>query len=373
VSGIGAIQAPSPAETWEAWQALLQATQGAGDGLGVAAPEGVEPQPQLQDAPRPTGALEAANRLQDAYPPHHVHQAGQAQDVPPAAVAEARATPDMPPVASLPTPPASADRAQAGTPWPQSPMAALLGDTPAAATRLADMNAAVLPMAPVLMTPLSLQQGPELRWRVQDAPAWRALFDDAGDDAGDGAQDDGQAPTPLEDAEPALAPPPWVQALLAKLRDAAAAPASAACLRPALQAWRVGLPVLLASPAGLASLQASRDASVWQARRWPARWRSARPAAAERWWAVRLGQGPEGHPRTLRDLAGSGGSTGSMALGPGQVSCELRLDDAAPGLARWTEVLVLAAAQPSLRALLAARPSLPWLLCNQALWPQEAP
>jgi hypothetical protein len=84
VSGIGAIQAPSPAETWEAWQALLQATQGAGDGLGVAAPEGVEPQPQLQDAPRPTGALEAANRLQDAYPPHHVHQAGQAQDVPPA-------------------------------------------------------------------------------------------------------------------------------------------------------------------------------------------------------------------------------------------------------------------------------------------------
>jgi hypothetical protein len=88
---------------------------------------------------------------------------------------------------------------------------------------------------------------------------------------------------------------------------------------------------------------------------------------------VRLGQGPEGHPRTLRDLAGSGGSTGSMALGPGQVSCELRLDDAAPGLARWTEVLVLAAAQPSLRALLAARPSLPWLLCNQALWPQEAP
>ena len=56
-----------------------------------------------------------------------------------------------------------------------------------------------------------------------------------------------------------------------------------------------------------------------------------------------------------------------------QVSCELRLDDAAPGLAQWTEVLVQAPGQPSLQALLAARPSLTWLLCNQPLWPQEGP
>jgi hypothetical protein len=40
-------------------------------------------------------------------------------------------------------------------------------------------------------------------------------------------------------------------------------------------------------------------------------------------------------------------------------------------LAQWTDVLVQAPASPSLRALLAARPSLPWLLCNQPLWPQE--
>jgi hypothetical protein len=269
--------------------------------------------------------------------------------------------------------PPSATQAEGATELPsavapapvQAAPAAGHAEAPMAVSQLAEMNATVLPMAPVLMTPLSLQQGPELRWRVQDAPAWRVLFDDA-DDA---AQDDGEAPAPLDDAEPALAPPPWVQAVLAKLREAAAAPASAACLRPALQAWRVGLPVLLASPAGLASLQASRDASVWHARRWPARWRSARPAAAERWWAVRLGLGPDGRPRTLRELAVSAGSAGP---GPGQVSCELRLDDVAPGIARWTEVLVQAPAQPSLRALLAQRPSLAWLLCNQALWPQEA-
>ncbi|MGQ3055265.1 MAG: hypothetical protein ACT6S0_26035, partial [Roseateles sp.] len=58
-------------------------------------------------------------------------------------------------------------------------------------------------------------------------------------------------------------------------------------------------------------------------------------------------------------------------LAPGQVSCELRLDDVAPGIAQWAEVLVQAPASPSLRALLGARASLTWLLCNQPLWPQE--
>ncbi|MGQ3095860.1 MAG: hypothetical protein ACT6RP_20585, partial [Roseateles sp.] len=73
----------------------------------------------------------------------------------------------------------------------------------------------------------------------------------------------------------------------------------------------------------------------------------------------------QGRPRTLRDLAGA------ATLAPGQVSCELRLDDVAPGIAQWAEVLVQAPASPSLRALLGARASLTWLLCNQPLWPQE--
>lgn len=123
--------------------------------------------------------------------------------------------------------------------------------------------------------------------------------------------------------------------------------------------------MLVASPAGLAGLQASRDGASWQCRRWPARWRSARPATAERWWAVRLGLGTQGRPRTLRDL------TGAAAFAPGQVSCELRLEDVAPGIAHWSEVLVQAPASASLRALLGAGPSLTWLLCNQALWPKD--
>jgi hypothetical protein len=163
--------------------------------------------------------------------------------------------------------------------------------------------------------------------------------------------------------------PAWAQALLARLRAAAAAPATAAVLRPAVQAWSVGLPVLLASPSGLASLQASRDASVWQWRRWPAQWRTARPATEERWWAVRLGLGLQGQPRTLREL----GMSTPLRLGPGQVSCELRLGDVPPGIANWTAVLVQAPAAASLRSLLAARPSLTWLLCSHSLWPQEGP
>lgn len=216
--------------------------------------------------------------------------------------------------------------------------------SPLTLTQRAEAASVVLPMAPVLMQPLSLQNGPELRWRVQDAPAWRRLFDDAG---------------PTEDV------PAWARALLAQLREAAAEPVSMPALRPALQAWRLGLPVLLASPSGLASLQPSLDASTWQWRRWPARWRTARPTTAERWWAVRLALGTQGRPRTLRDLAGG------PALAPGQVSCELRLDDVAPGIAQWTEVLVQAPASASLRTLLGARPSLTWLLCNQPLWPRE--
>jgi hypothetical protein len=152
---------------------------------------------------------------------------------------------------------------------------------------------------------------------------------------------------------------------LAQLREAAAEPVSMLALRPALQAWRVGLPVLLASPVGLASLQPSRDAGVWQWRRWPARWRTARPAVDERWWAVRVGLSAQGRPRTLRELSGA------LRLPPGQVSCELRLDDVAPGIAQWTEVLVQAAASASLRSLLGSRSSLTWLLCNQPLWPRE--
>lgn len=253
-------------------------------------------------------------------------------------------------------------------------------DAPPPLLRQPDSTGAVLPMAPVLLQPLRLTNGPELHWRVADAPAWRQLFEDLGDDEGD---NHGDNPSNSADDLPDLggvmeaanaAPvPAWAQALLKRLREAAAAPASAAALRPAVRAWCVGLPVLLASPAGLASLQASRDASVWQWRRWPAHWRAARPASAERWWAVRLGLGPQGRPRTLRELGASGASTGQAALPPGQVSCELRLGDVAPGIAHWTAVLVQAPAAPSLRALLAERPSLTWLLCNQTLWPQEGP
>lgn len=222
---------------------------------------------------------------------------------------------------------------------------------------------ALLPLAPALLTPLALQHGPELRWHAQDAAAWRSLFDAAGDDEETGAspaEPDGQAVEPAEDT------PAWAHALLARLREAAESPASAASLRPALQAWRAGLPVLLASPAGLASLQPGRDGASWCWRRWPARWRHARPATGERWWAVRLGLAAQGRPRTLRELAGA------LRLAPGQVSCELRLDDTAPGIAQWAEVLVQAPASASLRGLLGARPSLTWLLCNQALWPRES-
>lgn len=223
---------------------------------------------------------------------------------------------------------------------------------------------AVQPLAPALLSALSLQDGPELRWRPQDGRAWRELFEDCPDDNETPAND---TTAELADDAQDLSPPPWAQALLARLQQAARAPASAAALRPALQAWRAGAPVLLASPAGLACLQTRRDAELWSWRRWPARWRSARPAtgpnAAERWWAVRLGLGPQGRPRTLRELAGT------RELAPGLVSCELRLDGMPPGLAQWSEVLVQAPAQPSLRLLLASRPSLPWLLCNQALWP----
>ncbi|RTL36308.1 MAG: hypothetical protein EKK53_23105 [Burkholderiales bacterium] len=277
----------------------------------------------------------------------------QLQDAQPAA-AEAAAAEPLPEAplaapAGLPSPPRAADAA--ASPW-----------------RLADPAGAVVPLTPVTLAPLAAQHGPALQWRVTDAPAWRGLFDDAG---GDDADDDGAEPGAhaAPDAAGAAPVPAWALALLTRLRTAAAAPASAAALRPAVQAWRVGLPVLLASPSGLASLQASRDAALWQWRRWPARWRAARPAADERWWAVRLGLGPQGRPRTLREL----GMSAPLRLAPGQVSCELRLGDVAPGVANWTAVLVQAPAAASLRALLAARPSLTWLLCSQALWPQEGP
>ncbi len=258
----------------------------------------------------------------------------------------------------------------AEVPPPASVPQSRAADAPSAPVPRAEAAAAVLPMTPVLLQPLSLQQGPELRWRVQDGPAWQALFDDAGAGVGDeaDAEAEGKDAQGFE-AAPAVsseAPPEWALTLLARLRAAAVEPVSAAALRPALQSWRVGLPVLVASPAGLACLQPRPDATTWSWRRWPARWRSARPAVAERWWAVRVGLGAEGRPRTLRELAGS-----SAVPAPGQVSCELRLDDAAPGLARWADVLVQAPASSSLRALLGARPSLTWLLCNQALWPGE--
>jgi hypothetical protein len=241
--------------------------------------------------------------------------------------------------------------------------AALAPETPVAMAALpAEANAVVLPMAPVLMTPLSLQQGPELRWRVQDGSAWRALFDTAGDDDEPAADPH----SPEEMAPPATeAAPDWALALLARLRAAAEAPASAERLRPVLQAWRVGLPVLLASPAGLASLQPGRDATSWCWRRWPARWRTARPLSTERWWAVRLGLAAQGRPRTLREL------DPTLRLAPGRVSCELRLDGTAPGISQWAEVLVQAPASASLRTLLGARPSLTWLLCSRPLWPLE--
>lgn len=293
MSGVSAIQAVNPAETWQAW---LQAS---------------------------TTEVQAAEQPESA--------------------------PEQAPIA-------------APSPMPSTP-ATRPADMPAPTLQPVDAASVVLPLGPVLLQPLHLQNGPELRWRVQDSAAWRTLFDDA---------DDGQPQeeAPLSQQGPAAtieAMPPWAQALLDRLREAAAAPVSALALRPALQAWRVGLPVLLACPAGLVSLQASADASTWQWRRWPARWRSARPAAAERWWAVRLALGTQGRPRTLRDL------TGAAAPAPGQVSCELRLEDVAPGIAQWTEVLVHAPASASLRTLLGARPSLTWLLCNQPLWPREAP
>jgi hypothetical protein len=336
--GISAIQPLSAAETWEAWQALMQASLG----------EAEATQPQLHA---------------DAHIDIHTDLQAQAAN---AAALDTQATPEvaLPPVAA----PHEALRTAPALPS-QPPSAGLLGDLPMAAARQVDTNAVVLPMAPLLMTPLTLQNGPELRWRMQDAPAWRRLFDDAGRDAqGDDAEEEAKQEPPPKPAAPALeaeAAPAWAQALLTRLRGAATEPASAAALRPALQAWRLGLPVLLASPAGLVSLQPDRDATSWQWRRWPARWRGARPAVAERWWAVRVGLSAQGRPRTLRELAHG------AALRPGQVSCELRLDDVAPGIAQWAEVLVQAPASPSLRALLGARPSLTWLLCNQALWPQE--
>lgn len=232
----------------------------------------------------------------------------------------------------------------------------------------ADPAGAVVPLAPVALAPLALQQGPALRWRVTDAPAWRELFDEADQDRPTDEDAEPDLHAALQEAT-ATPVPPWAQALLTRLRAAAVAPATSAALRPAVQAWCVGLPVLLASPSGLGCLQASRDASVWQWRRWPAQWRSARPATEERWWTVRLGLGPQGRPRTLRELA----TNAPLRLAPGQVSCELRLGDVAPGIANWAAVLVQAPAAASLRALLAARPSLTWLLCSHTLWPLEGP
>lgn len=360
MSGITAIQAASAAETWEAWQALMQASLAEGESMSAL-------EAGLPQLPHPsTDAVAPLNRLAEAGSLHPAHQAQ-----PTAADANAQAAPagpaaDTPTVAAPFSTPASHDKAQLAAPPPvQSSLTGLVGD-PAVSVRLADASSTVLPMAPVLMTPLTLQEGPELRWRAQDVAAWRQLFDDAGGAAQDEEEEEVLSlpgSTPEDGAAEAM--PPWAQLLLARLHEATSAPLSAAALRPALQAWRVGLPVLLACPAGLIALQPSRDAQVWQWRRWPARWRSARPATAERWWAVRVGLGTQGRPRTLRD------ATGGTALAPGQVSCELRLDGVAPGIAQWTEVLVQAAGSASLRSLLAARPSMTWLLCNQPLWPRE--
>ncbi len=276
-----------------------------------------------------------------------------------AAVNEAEAPPTAP-LEALP------DAAPASAPLPvQAATQTRPADMPASLIQRTEAASVVLPMAPVQMQPLSLQSGPELRWRAQDAPVWRQLFEDAGGDAQ--SEDDGTPPPPAIETAEAVAMPPWALALLGQLREAATEPQSAAALRPVLQAWRLGLPVLLASPVGLASLQPSRDAATWQWRRWPARWRAARPVLDERWWAVRIALSAQGRPRTLRELAGSG------RLAPGQVSCELRLDDVAPGIAQWAEVLVQAPASASLRALLGARTALTWLLCSEPLWPKEGP
>lgn len=305
IHGIGAIQALAPGE---AWQALLQASLQE----GAAAP------PAAAESP-----VEAAV-----------------------------------PIGPLAVP---------GTPTSRGP------DATPPLLRQPDAAGTVVPATPALLQPLNLPQGPELRWRVADAPAWRELFDDTGRGDDHGPADEAEPDLPdlatVGDAARAEPVPAWALGLLTRLREAAASPATAPALRPAVQAWCVGLPVLLASPSGLASLQASRDATVWRWRRWPAQWRAARPAAGERWWAVRLGLGPQGRPRTLRELAPA--RAGSLA--PGQVSCELRLSDVAPGIATWTAVLVQAPAAPSLRTLLAERPSLTWLLCNQTLWPLEGP
>ena len=115
MSGVSAIQAVNPAETWQAW---LQA------------------------------ATEAAQ-----------------------ATAEHAAAAEMPSVAA----PAAV----------QTPSATQAADAPMATLQPVEANTALLPMAPVLMQPLTLQNGPELRWRVQDAPAWRRLFDEAGGEAAD--------------------------------------------------------------------------------------------------------------------------------------------------------------------------------------------
>lgn len=360
MSSISPIQALSTAETWEAWQAVMQASLGEASGAEAGAQVGVEVGVQAT-------AQVAAALATTAEP---AGRASMPATTATNAAAQAQPAPDA--VQPLAQPPAPSqlrphDSAQAASSPLQPPSTGLPTDLPVRTPQLADASAAVLPMAPVLMTPLALQNGPELRWRVQDAPAWRALFDDAGRDA----PDEDEAPAQHASAAPDDAahepPPSWARALLARLREAATAPASADRLRPALQAWRVGLPVLLASPAGLACLQASGDATLWRWRRWPARWRSVRPAVAERWWAVRVALAPSGCPRTLRELSGG------AALLPGQVSCELRLDGTAAGIARWAEVLVQAPAHASLQALLASRPSLTWLLCNQPLWPQEGP
>lgn len=337
MSGIHAISAVQAGTPGEAWQALLQASLHEADATAPAL------QPPADEAPAQEAAQAAAS---------------------------------TPPVSTLVStagarPAAWGSPASVGAPAPAAPSRG--PDAPEPLLRQPDHASAVLPMTPALLQPLQLRQGPELHWRAPDASAWRRLFDDAGQDADDApAQEEPPDLDAVMAAAQAEPMPAWAQGLLTRLREAAASPASAAALRPAVQAWCVGLPVLLASPAGLASLQPSRDASVWQWRRWPARWRAARPAQAERWWAVRLGLGPQGRPRTVRELATSDAAT-SGALAPGQVSCELRLGDVAPGIAHWTAVLVQANATPSLRQLLAARPSLTWLLCNQTLWPQEGP
>ncbi|WP_343625797.1 hypothetical protein [Roseateles puraquae] len=309
------------------------------------------------------GSIAALNALQSAAT-REAWQALLQTQVQEAQLQEAQVTPEAPPEtaaeAALPAtlplvPSAPASRSA-------EPLAPVLQAT--------DPGSALHPLTPVLLQPLTLLHGPELRWRATDAPAWRELFDDTGrrpdEEAADDDPPDFAAVQAAAQADPM---PAWAQALLARLRRAATTPASASALRPAVQAWCAGQPVLLASPAGLASLQPSRDAAVWQWRRWPAQWRAARPASLERWWAVRLGLGPQGRPRTLREL----GASGPTPVAPGQVSCELRLGDVAPGIAHWTAVLVQAPAAPSLRALLATRPSVTWLLCNQTLWPMEGP